>query len=126
MMQLTIHRSASRRQIAASLVAALAVGLAGAPTVEAVPDRGDVKIVFDKVQPANRAAVAALRRSGAPAQVARAINARYALPRDLRIFIGDDAPQQLLDNGPAYYAPIGPSPFRAASSPNCAARSPSS
>lgn len=91
------------RRVVLVVLAALGALLGTAGSAQAARDRGDVKVIFEQVQPANRDAVAIVRRAGSGPRVARVINTRYALPRNLPIYISDDAPAQLLDNGPAYY-----------------------
>ncbi|UGS37388.1 DUF4344 domain-containing metallopeptidase [Capillimicrobium parvum] len=79
-----------------ALTAAVALAIAAAPA-SADTDGGDFVIEYGHFNKANRKAASILRRSGAMEAVAAEINARWALPADVPIYISDEIPV-----GPAF------------------------
>src|SRR4051812_8550160 len=83
------------------LSAAAAPALAQSPA-----DAGDFSVEYGTVKKANRQAVGVLRRSGALEAVTAEASARWGLPENVLILVGDDAevgpafiPDLKLDNG---------------------------
>lgn len=71
---------------------------AAAPALAQTPgDAGGFSVEYGTVKKVNRQAVGIMRRSGALEAVVAEVNARWALPADVPILVGDDA-----EVGPAF------------------------
>ena len=81
----------------ALLAGAVCAAVSPAAHAQAPVDAGDFQVEYVKVKKANRKAVSILRRSGALESVAAEVNSRWALPRDIPIYVGDE-----LEIGPAF------------------------
>ncbi len=87
----------SPRALIAGLLAVGALCSAAPALAQTPADAGDFTVEYGAVKKANRQAVGVLRRSGALEAVVAEVNARWALPQDITILVGDE-----LEEGPAF------------------------
>lgn len=86
------------RALIAGVLLSAVLGAAAAPALAQAPaDAGDFSVEYGSTKKANRPAVGVLRRSGALEAVAAEINARWALPQDIPVLVGDE-----IEVGPAF------------------------